>query len=216
MKAIIFDTETTNTDDTAEIIEAAWIDLASDQEYCERFRPQGAISFGAMATHHIMLDDLSECQPSDNFNLPAVDYLIGHSIDFDWKMAGSPDVKRICTLALCRYLWPELDSHKQGAVMYFLFGADAQEQVKSAHCALDDVRMCRQILTACVRGLAQRGVSATTYHDIWKASEIARVPTIMSFGKHKGTAIKDVPADYKRWLRNQPDIDPYLLQAISI
>lgn len=216
MKAIIFDTETTNTDDTAEIIEAAWIDLASDQEYCERFRPQGAISFGAMATHHIMLDDLSECQPSINFSLPDVDYLIGHNIDFDWKMAGSPDVKRICTLALCRYLWPELDSHKQGAVMYFLFGADAQEQVKSAHCALDDVRMCRQILTACVRGLAQRGVSATTYYDIWKASEIARVPTIMSFGKHKGTAIKDVPADYKRWLRNQPDIDPYLLQAISI
>jgi exodeoxyribonuclease X len=36
----------------------------------------------------------------------------------------------------------------------------------------------------------------------------------MSFGKHKGTAIKDVPADYKRWLLGQPDVEPYLAKAL--
>ena len=36
----------------------------------------------------------------------------------------------------------------------------------------------------------------------------------MTFGKHKGVPIKDVPADYKRWLPGQPDIDPYLIKAL--
>ncbi len=45
-------------------------------------------------------------------------------------------------------------------------------------------------------------------------SEDARMPTVMSFGKHKGELIKDIPRDYKRWLLNQPDVDPYLAIAL--
>lgn len=215
MKAYILDTETTNTEDTAEIIEAAWIDQDSGKEYCERFLPAGPISFGAMAVHHIMLQDLSGCRASSEFAMPETEFIIGHNVDFDWRMIGSPDVKRICTLALCRYLWPEIDSHKQGAMMYFLFGADAQEQVKLAHCALDDVRMCQQILHSCVGELIQRGICCDTWEDIWQASEIARVPTVMSFGKHKGMAVKDVPRDYVRWYLGQADTDPYLVKAFT-
>jgi exodeoxyribonuclease X len=37
----------------------------------------------------------------------------------------------------------------------------------------------------------------------------------MTFRKHKGTAIKDVPADYKAWLMKQPDVDLYLSKALS-
>ena len=55
-----------------------------------------------------------------------------------------------------------------------------------------------------------------TWEDIWQASELARIPTIMPFGKHKGTAIADIPADYKRWLLGQPDVDPYLRKALEI
>jgi exodeoxyribonuclease X len=215
MSAFIIDTETTNADDSAEIIEAAWINLEDDSEYCERFLPAGEIAFGAMAVHHIMHDDLTFCRPSAEFALPDCEFVIGHNVDFDWRVMGSPDVKRICTLALCRYLWPETDSHKQGAMMYFLFGADAQQIVKGAHNALEDVRMCQQIFQSCVCELMQRGVCCDTMEDIWKASEIARVPTVMSFGKHKGLAIKDVPRDYVRWLLGQPDVDPYLRQAFT-
>lgn len=213
MKALIADTETTNAEDNAEIIEAAWINHETGEEYCERFRPTGPISFGAMATHHIMPHDLTSCRPSASFALPEVDYLIGHNIDFDWKVMGYPCAKRICTLALCRYLWPELDSHKQGAVMYFLFGADAQELVKGAHNALEDVRMCRMILQSCHAELAQRGVPVNSWEEIWKASEVARVPTIMTFGKHKGLQIKDVPRDYMRWYLGQADTDEYMRKA---
>jgi exodeoxyribonuclease X len=37
---------------------------------------------------------------------------------------------------------------------------------------------------------------------------------MMTFGKHKGAAIKDIPADYKQWLLKQTDIDPYLVKAL--
>ena len=215
MKALIFDTETTGTDDTAEIIEAAWIDSRTGEEYCERFQPTGPISFGAMAVHNIMPHDLDYCDPSSAFSLPDCDYLIGHNIDFDWRMAGEPDVKRICTLALSRYLWPELDSHKQAAVMYFLFGAEAQEIVQGAHNALEDVRMCRMILQSCLGTLHQRGIACETLEEMWQASEVARVPTVMSFGKHKGMLVKDVPRDYVRWYLGQKETDPYLVKAFT-
>ena len=214
MKSLIIDVETTNADEIAEIIEAAWLDMDGG-EYCERFKPTGPISFGAMAVHHIMFSDLTDCRPSSAFTLPACEFVIGHNVDFDWRVIGSPDVKRICTLALCRYLWPELDSHKQGAMMYFLFGADVRDQVKGAHNALEDVRMCQQIFYSCVGELIQRGICCDTMEDIWAASEIARVPTVMSFGKHKGAALADVPASYVRWLLGQSDVDPYLRQALE-
>lgn len=53
------------------------------------------------------------------------------------------------------------------------------------------------------------------YIELWEASELARIPKVMSFGKHKGVEIKDVPPDYKRWLKSQPDVDPYLLKALE-
>ncbi len=55
---------------------------------------------------------------------------------------------------------------------------------------------------------------ANKWASVWQFSEKARIPKILTFGKHKGTAIQDIPADYKRWLLNQPDVDPYLAQAL--
>ncbi|MFO1382174.1 MAG: DUF3820 family protein [Moraxella osloensis] len=37
----------------------------------------------------------------------------------------------------------------------------------------------------------------------------------MRFGKHKGVAIKDLPADYVDWLLKQADLDPYLHLALT-
>jgi exodeoxyribonuclease X len=37
----------------------------------------------------------------------------------------------------------------------------------------------------------------------------------MPFGKHKGLLLADVPGDYRDWLLNQEDIDPYLRKALE-
>jgi len=46
-------------------------------------------------------------------------------------------------------------------------------------------------------------------------SEQARIPKKMPFGKHKGTLIKDLPADYIAWYQKQADADPYILKAMK-
>ena len=55
----------------------------------------------------------------------------------------------------------------------------------------------------------------TDMAQLYQASEHARKPTVMRFGKHKGVAIKDLPADYVDWLLKQADLDPYLHLALT-
>lgn len=217
MAAYIFDTET-NDSTNPEIIEAAWLQLADPESlravemFHMRYRPERPITLGAMAVHHIMDEDLVDCPPSATFALPDdCEYLIGHNIDFDWQAAGSPaHVKRICTLALARRLWPEADSHSQSALLYLVDRQNARVRLRGAHSAAADVENCHLLLTVIVDKLG--GVAS--WDHLWHISEAARVPTVMPFGKHKGMPIAEVPADYKAWLMRQPDVDPYLMKAL--
>lgn len=218
MAAIIFDTETTGINEP-EVIEAAFLSvlnpfsLGITSEYCQRFKPSKRIELGALATHHILDEELADCPPSSEFRLPdGIEYIIGHNVDYDWKVIGEPPVKRICTLALCRRLFPEADSHSQSAMIYMMRRHKARDMLKNAHAALDDVKNCRIVLDVCLDKIG--ATQETTWEDVWQFSEKARIPTVMTFGKHKGVAIKDVPSDYKAWLLRQPDIDPYLIKAI--
>jgi exodeoxyribonuclease X len=164
-----------------------------------------------MATHHIMDEDLVDCPPPSDFTLPPdVDYLVGHNIDFDWRVIGEPSVKRICTLALCREIYPEIDSHSLSAMFYHLYRDKARERLEHAHSALADTFLCRDILVKIVDHLG-----VTTWDALYQASESARIPKVMPFGKHKGVAIADVPRDYKAWLLRQPDVDAYLIEAFK-
>lgn len=216
MKALIFDTETTGINEP-EIIEAAWLHISDPlntevlETYEQRFRPTKLIELGALATHHIMDEDLAGMPESASFALPGdVTHIIGHNIDYDWMVAGSPNVRRICTLALSRYLFPNIDSHTQSAMLYHLERATARQNLSGAHSALADVRNCLRVLGFLVELLP--GIQ--TWDELWQASETARVPTIMSFGKHKGELIRNVPNDYKQWLLKQADTDSYLKQAL--
>lgn len=215
-KTLIFDTEATDKNNPV-IIEAAWLELASLEPFetthpwVQRYNPGKPISLGALATHHILDEELVDCPPSNSFSLPEdTQYLIGHNVDFDWQAIGNPDIKRICTLALARSTWPNLDSHNQSALLYFLDRNHAKDMLKNAHSALADVAICAVIL----KHICQIR-SITTIEELWLASEKARAPSVMPFGKHKGMPMSDVPADYKRWLLGQGDIDPYLRKALE-
>lgn len=213
--AIIIDTETTDKEGDLEVIEMACCDYGNPKDsFRQLYRPERGIKYGALAVHHILPSDLVRCLPSSSAqtDVPLVDYWIGHNIDFDWKALGSPPVKRICTLALARRLWPELDSHTLVACMYFTQGVNDQTRkiVKGAHSALDDVYMCNQVLMAIINFLG-----TTNLHNLWEESEDARIPRTMTFGKHKGKTIAEVDRGYSNWYRKQSDPDPYLLEAFK-
>lgn len=231
--AIIADTETTGIDpEKDQIIEAAWLVLPGSVAeftavrqvalfpfYHERFKPSVPISLGAMSTHNIVHSDLEGCLDSDQFHLPdEVQLMIGHNIDFDAGMMKNPDVLRICTLALSRWLFPELDTHKQVAMIYYIGRLHGKEEwardiVSNAHAALDDVRCCAILLRFLIIEMQKAGHVVDTWIQLHELSETARIPTVMGFGKHKGLAITDVPFDYIQWYRRQAETDPYYIEA---
>ena len=215
-QAIIFDVEATDKND-AVIIEAASLDVVSlnplevGNPWVQRYNPGKPISLGALATHHIMDEELVDCPASSSFRLPAdTKYLIGHNIDFDWVAIGSPEVKRICTLALARSLWPTLDSHTQSALLYYFERDTARDQLRNAHSALADVWICSKIVRQIIEKLRPGSLDA-----LWEMSEKARIPTIMPFGKHKGEPISQVPADYKQWMLRQDNVSEFLRKALE-
>lgn len=220
--ATIFDSETHDRENP-EIVEAAglFVKFGSpttrdfDEVGCfafhVRLKPSKPITLGAMSTHHITDEDVSECDPSSMFELPPCEFLIGHNIDFDWQAAGSPpELKRICTLALARAVWPDLDCHTQSAIIYHLDRANARQRLQGAHGAACDVLLCKTILDAII---AETGV--TSWMELWERSEKARIPVRMPWGKHRDMPIKDLPKDYIAWCLRLEDLDPYLRISLT-
>ena len=180
MTAVMFDTETTGTEGP-QIIEAAWLRLESPitlvvtEQFEQRYRPTKKIALSALATHHIYDEELTDCQPHTDFKLPSdVQYIIGHNVDYDWKVCGEPEVKRICTLALSRSLYPEADSHSQSAMTYLIDRHNARSLLQAAHSALVDVQNCRSLLAH----LIGRSGPVADWESLWELSERARVPKV--------------------------------------
>lgn len=217
MSAILLDTETTGLSEPIRPVEVAWIRLTGPrplrqvESFGKRYDPERAIEYGAMATHHITARKVAGLALWSTFRLPEeTEYLIGHNVDFDWKVLGEPAVKRVCTLALARSLWPDCDSHTLGALLYLVAPAAVSTRL---HGAFEDCIAAQHVLGAI---LAHPSLAAVdTWEALWQASEAARVPAVMPYGKHKGLELAKVPADYKRWLLGQPDVDPYLRKALT-
>lgn len=220
--AKILDTETTGMNDP-EVIEFAHADVTAKAgpafimgaATVERFKPSRAIELGAMATHHILPEELADCPPVPaSFPLPK--FIIGHNVDFDWQALGAPaDVKRICTLALAREAWPNLDSYKLGALTYKLHPyAEARDLLRNAHSAAVDIALCFRVFEAAMLTIPM-DAPVTSWGDVWRVSEAARIPKIITFGKHKGLKIADVPRDYVGWYCRQAEPDPYLVKAFQ-
>ena len=232
MAAVIFDTETTGKNDP-KLVEAAGIvldgdgveiDLRAVARYCERYNPGKPIEPGALATHHILDEDVASCPPAESFNIhdwfASPDdfvYLIGHNVDYDWDVIGKPDCRRIDTLALYRRFFPELDSHSLGAVVYFILPHEQARRLlkDKAHGGAADCEATRHILLKCLAGVKKMGFPLT-WEGLWQCSEECRIPTHFPFGKHRGVPLSELPRDYVDWcLRNLSDIDPYLRDALN-
>lgn len=186
------------------------------------------IKFGAMAAHHILPEELQGLPPFGSYTVPMFcDYVIGHNIDFDAEVIGLDSVaRRICTLALARRLIPDCDAHNQSALIYYIGSmqddvvghktglAWARNRLKNAHRAADDVENCAILLRVLLRLMERVAPSALdSWEDVWLFCEEARIPKVMSFGKHQGEPVELVPWSYIKWYLGTEKQDPYLLKA---
>ncbi|AOA58182.1 3'-5' exonuclease [Acinetobacter larvae] len=225
MKAIILDTETHSLNGLP--VEIAYVpfqlengnaSMFADQCFDEFYSVGEPISYGAMAVHHIIESDIADKPSYKTFELPGdVEYIIGHNVDYDIAAIqrcgiDTANIKAICTLALARKAWPSAEAHNLSALLYMLMnGSDlARQKLRNAHNAKHDVLMTGFILKSIVRELSIQSIE-----DLYAVSEVARIPTTITFGKHKGLPISSLPADYKAWLLGKSDIDPYLRKALE-
>ncbi len=205
-QGLIFDTETHKLH--GDIIEAAAMEVGFTQysdypivpktfEFSKRYKPSEPISIAAMAIHHIVDEDLVKCPPFTKFRMPKddIEYLIGHNIDYDIdavNRAGcdTTKIKRICTLAMARYLWPHFESHSLTALSYQLSRdrKAARRSLKGAHSALNDCKTTYSLLLHIVR---QKQIKSM--EELYQFSEMTRMPTHIFNGAYKGYAISDLP-----------------------
>ena len=223
---LIFDTETTNLDFTKDprIIEIGGIyiqgnPLKEEQKdiIYQRYNPLKEIFYESMAVHNIIDDDVKDCPPYTDFKFDEnVKYLIGHNIDFDWEVIGKPNVKRIDTLALSRYVYPELETHKLAAVCYAITPKEnrkfIQQICNTYHNALTDCYLALYLL----KNILIKNKNILNWEQLYTLSQYSRIPKKITFGKYKGTLISELPLDYINWLLNQKDLDPYLCEALKV
>ncbi|MGE8625434.1 3'-5' exonuclease [Acinetobacter schindleri] len=225
MQAIILDTETHTLN--GQPIEIAYapvdildhkISLDKSRLFDQLYSCDEPISFAAMAVHHILESDLAGQPHYSSFELPQeTTYIIGHNIDYDIRAlekcgVNSSNIKAICTLALARRVWPDAEAHNISALIYMITrGSDrAREMIRKAHRADMDIILTANILMHIVHHL-----KISSIEELYEASEDARIPRTINFGKHRGTAIAELPADYVQWLLRQEDLDPYLRKALE-
>lgn len=223
MTAVLIDTETTglNEPEAVEVAHAVLGATPREPAYAaaiavQRLRPSKRCELGALATHHILDAELADCPPSSSYRLPeGTAYVIGHNIDYDWGAIGKPDVRRICTLAFARQLWPEADSHSLGAMLYLLLPPTLARAAQTGrHSARGDAHNTLVFLFRFILPLLP---GAYSWETLWRYSERARVPKVMPFGKHRGELIADLPGDYVQWCLRQGDDfgDEYLRRALT-
>ena len=86
----------------------------------------------------------------------------------------------------------------------------ARTHLRKAHNAKWDIYFTGVLLQVIVEKLGIKDINS-----LFLMSETARIPKKISFGKHKGTAIKDLEPSYVSWLLRQDELDPYLRKALK-
>lgn len=221
MRQIFFgDVETTGVSPADKIVELAFSAYDSAMNFLHRdeslIDPERPIPSGASAVNGItnkMVEDeptIEQYMKLKNWPLmsdgPAV--LVAHNASFDFRYLGPwmhEDTETLCTLRLAKKLYPGLDSYKLQALKFSL---ELPEVEGDAHRAGADVDL---LINLVLHMMAKTGL------DIEGLLELSKAPLDidkMGFGKHKGTALKDVPKDYFVWLLKQDNVDPDLAASI--
>lgn len=232
MNVLIFDTETTGLKEDSEIIEAAYLLLKPDAGlfgpepdrippllvvdtlFCQRYKPARTMSTGSIAVHHILPEELEGAPDSATFALPEdADYIVGHSVDFDWKAAGSPThVKRLCTFAMSEHVWPDADSHSLVGLTYMLHGTvpSTRAMVQNAHGAATDVVLTKLLL----REILRKRPEIITWSGLHAFSEECRIPLFSPLKRWDGIKLEDMDDSSINWCLRQDWLDPYFRKGL--
>lgn len=207
----LLDVETTGMEDHDQVVEIAAITgrLFERGAPIERtinttIKPSIPIPPTASAVHHIT-DDMVAGSPSlDDVmeEFPVADLYVAHNAAFDRRFL--PQLKAApwaCTMKVAYAEFEDAPSYGLQALRYWLgtpgppFGSGGH-----AHRAMYDV----WTLAGLFDDLRSRGWDKDRMIEVSSRPRLLRT---IDFGKHKGTAFKDLDRSYLDWMRRQPDWD---------
>jgi len=231
-KYILFDTETTGTQEEDRIIQvgAMIVDTKGEvevfDELCSTVLP---IKIDAMAVHGITpnLIESKGLFPETNFykTLQSLNsqenFLIAHNMPFDMGMIEKEgfvsELRIIDTLRVAKHL---LSEQKSKALQYLRYALELYKEEQSeadkynitikAHDAIGDVLVMKLLLSKLVILTKEQFPDE---NPMVKMEELTKTPIFIEtfkFGKHKGKKISDVcdsDMGYINWMQKNMDLD---------
>ncbi|TGP22346.1 MULTISPECIES: 3'-5' exonuclease [unclassified Mesorhizobium] len=204
----VTDTETTGLTDPKELVEIGWTDVRlfptgwaiESGPHARLVNPGMPITAGAKSAHHLFDEDVADgMAPDEARGLVAAgaDFIACHNLAYDGPLLKSAK-PGICTFKCAKDVYPNLESHKNGAIWYALGLGGGAKQMEPVHRAGPDSWTTAHILLDLLRVLA-----VETMVDI-SANPLRLLK--MTFGKHAGTPFSELPTDYIDWIVNKSDM----------
>lgn len=203
----VIDTETTGIEDPAEMVEIGWTDVRLFPEGWQIERgpesvlvnPGMAISFPAMAVHHISEDECRFGADPDEIRRDighGADILCSHKWAFDSRFLRT-QLPYICTFKAARVAWPDLQSHSNGSIRYELgLVPHHDERAQPSHRAGPDTWVTAHIL-----------LKLLETHTVEQLLDISANPIrLLRFpggNKHRGKFFSDIARQdpsYLQWV----------------
>jgi exodeoxyribonuclease X len=204
----VADTETTGLADPKEMCEIGWTDIRlfptgwaiESGPHARIVNPGMPITPGARAAHHLSDEDVADGMSPDEARAmltTGVDYLCFHNALYDCQLV-KPKIPVICTYKCSKERWPDLESHKNGAIWYALGLGGGAKQMEPVHRAGPDSWTTAHILLDLLR-----------IYTPDMMVEISRNPLRLlkvTFGKHNGKTFAELPWDYLDWIVNKSEM----------
>lgn len=214
MKLLFFDTETTSLQPDARLVQLAMLDENNDGIVIFA-NPGVPIALSAMATHHITDEKAATFQPFvghvEMVKQMAKDFcFVAHNAEYDCMILKTEGVEIpnfICTKKVAQDLL-DIEQYKLQYLRYY-FHCEFEQEI-NPHDAMDDTVVLKAVFEQ-LANLVQMKYGLDDLDAIHKKmQEISLRPVLLrriGFGKHAGTAFKDIPRDYLKWLDGQGNAD---------
>ncbi len=213
-KIIILDTETTSLDETSRLVQLAYKNLENGDLVNELFKPPTPISYGAMATHHITNEMVTNkplfegSQTKQNLEkLLDSGVMVAHNASFDIGILKNENIlvkKFIDTLRVSKHLM----SCERYDLQYLRYLLNFNVPEATAHDALGDILILEKLFLH-LSSLIKEKLSLTNEDQIIeKMIELTNEPILLNkinFGKYKGKTfaeINQLDPGYLTWLYN--------------
>ena len=205
----ILDTETASLH--SGVVELALLHIDTELnvlgEFHTKVNPERPIEPGAFAVHGISDADVADAPTLAQIpERSLVTHAVAHNYPFDSRMLkGRLNAEAsLCTLSLSRQYLKGTANHKLENLKRELGLPD-----QKSHSALGDVYTTLDLLRHL---LPLTGVPLDT---LFKRAAQPKMIHRMTFGKHKGLLISQVPADYRSWLLGQENLDKDLRYTLE-